>query len=308
MKAIVLERNPLVCRKLERFLRCAGYQSIAVDQPEKVGPLLDDAYLIGADSFDADVILHALERKPGLKAILWTAEPLDRALRYVVEHDGVSNILGRADFDTAPRGWELMLVLRRLLRPQDEGPKFAWYLNWGFSGFQERIDSSSTRDKVVHKVARFVDKLGVRKGLGDHLAEVTHELLMNAMYGAPVDETGNPKYAMDRKRDLLLPESERPVVKVASDGTTLAVQVTDPFGRLRRGDVFSGLARGLSGGEMDRSRGGAGLGMTVIHKGTVATFFDVVEGAKTEVTGIFELDTTQRDFRLMPKSLHFFRR
>lgn len=305
-KAILLERNKLVSRKLLRFMTCAGFEAVAVDDPGDVRQLLPGAYLLAADAFDVELVHEALAANPQLRVILWTAEPLGRSLRYLVEHSTLSNVLGRADFDSSPRGWELMLVLRRLLRPKEEGPKFAWFLDWGFTGFQERVPDTQSRDRLVAKVQRFCGHLGARERVGELFGELAHELLMNAMFDAPVDSEGHPKYRLDRKASLVLPEHEQPSLRLASDGSRLAIQVTDPFGRLERGHVFEGLQRGLNGGQMDRSRGGAGLGMVVCHNCTVAMFFDVVRGRKTEVTGIFDLDLSQREFRARAKSIHFF--
>jgi hypothetical protein len=305
-KAIILERNKLVSRKLLRFVKCAGFEPMAFEEPADVRAHVADAYLLGADAFDIELVVEAAQANPNLRIILWTAEPLQRSLRYLVENRTISNVLGRPDFDSAPRGWELMLVLRRLLRPLEEGPKFAWYLDWGFTGFQDRVGDTAARDRAVQKVQRFVAHLGARERVGELFCELSHELLMNAMFSAPVDELGRPKYNLDRKANLVLPDAERPFLRLASDGTRLAIQVTDPFGRLDRQHVFDGLYRGLHGGTMDRSRGGAGLGMVVCHNCTVAMFFDVIRGRKTEVTGIFELDLGQREFRQQAKSLHFF--
>jgi len=85
------------------------------------------------------------------------------------------------------------------------------------------------------------------------------------------------------------------------------IQVRDPFGRLERHHVFEGLARGLTG-EMDRSHGGAGLGMTVCHNASSALFFDVSPGRHTDVTAMFELDQNLREFRTQARSLHFWSR
>lgn len=305
-RAVILERNKQVSRRLSRFLTCAGFEPVAVEDPAEVGALLPSAYLLGADAFDVELVVQAVRAYPHLRAVLWTAEPLQRSLRYLVENPSISNVLGRPDFDSAPRAWELMLVLRRLLRPRDEGPKFAWYLDWGFTGFQERVGDTVARDRLVEKVQRFVQHLGARERVGELFGELAHELLMNAMFDAPVDAHGHPKYALDRKASLVLPEHEQPTLRLASDGTRLAIQVTDPFGRLEREHVFGGLLRGLNGGQMDRSHGGAGLGMVVCHNCTVAMFFDVLAGRKTEATGIFDLDLSQREFRAQAKSLHYF--
>jgi hypothetical protein len=138
-------------------------------------------------------------------------------------------------------------------------------------------------------------------------AELGHELIMNAMYDAPVDRHGRPKYAADRKAAIELADHERPALRLATDGARLVLQIRDPFGRLERHHVFGGLSRSLSGGDMDRSHGGAGLGMMVCHNASTAMFFDVAAHRYTEVTAVFELDVNLRELRTQAKSLHFWR-
>src|SRR5439155_14032144 len=117
---------------------------------------------------------------------------------------------------------------------------------------------------------------------------------------------GRPKYAHNRKDHIELMPEEAPTLRIASDGMTLAMQAVDPFGRLARRHVFGGLFRGLKGGEMDQTGGGAGLGMLKIYQSTCTMLFDVTPGMRTEVTGIFELDLNLREFRTRAKSVHFF--
>jgi hypothetical protein len=306
MRAIVLERNKMVNRRLVRYLTCAGLEAVAVEDPKDVEQHLPTADVLAADAFDGDLMMNAIRANPKLRGLLWTAEPLHRSLRYVVETPQVSNLLGRRDFESTPRPWELLMAARRLLRPDEPGPPFAAFLDWGFVGFQESIAGTAARDAAVDKVQRFINHLGVPKRISELYGELAHEMLMNALYDAPVDARGTPKYAQDRKAVLSLPPPEQPTLRLAADGSNLAIQVIDPFGRLERHHVFGGLARGLAGGEMDQSHGGAGLGMVVCHNATVAMFFDVVRGKKTEVTGIFELDMNLREFRTHAKSVHYF--
>ena len=306
MKAIVLERNKMVNRRLVRHLACAGFDASGVEDPGQLEGQLASASLIAADAFDAHVLEKTVRDHPALRGLMFTAEPLRRSLRFAAENRPISNIFGRPDFESPPRPWELMMVLRRLLRPEDGAPPFAAYLNWGYRGFQERIATTKQRDVVVERVEGCISLLGVPKRVSQMLNELTHELLMNAMFDAPVDAGGEPKYAMNRKAAIELDEDERPSVRFGTDGSLVAIQVTDPFGRLERKHVFEGLARGLEDGEMDRSHGGAGLGMSVCHNASVAMFFDVVRGVKTEVTAIFDLDLNLREFRTQAKSLHFF--
>jgi len=186
-------------------------------------------------------------------------------------------------------------------------PPLAAYLDWGYGGLDLHVRTTADRDTAAAQIQDFVAALQVPRRIAEMFAELAHELLMNAMYGAPVDAAGKPKYAGDRKADISLADHERPTVRIATDGSRLALQIRDPFGRLERRHVFDGLARGLAGGEIDASHGGAGLGMMVCHNASTAMFFDVVPGRHTEVTALFELDMNLREFRTQAKSLHFWR-
>ncbi len=306
MRVVILERNKLVNRRLVRMLSCAGAEAVGVMEPDEEVDKLEGAHLLCADAFDGAFVSQSVTRHPKLRAFLWTAEPLDRCLRYPIEHPQVSNIFGRPSFEAPPRDWELTMMLRRIARPSDGAPPFAAFLNWGFTGFQKQVADTKQRDEASGDVARFISGLGVPKRVGEMYGELCHEMLMNAMFDAPVDSQGRPKYALNRKAALSLPVSEQPTLRLATDGKRLVIQAIDPFGGLRREHVFGGLARGLAGGAMDTSHGGAGLGMTVCHNSTVAMIYDVVRGKKTEVTGIFDLDLNLREFRTQGKSLHFF--
>jgi hypothetical protein len=305
MHAVILERNKLVGRKVARLFASVGATAVTVEEPALVTQHLANADVVCADTFDADFIAEQVRAHSKVRGILWTAEPLRRSLRYLVETRTIDNVLGRKDFESAPRAWEVLMVARRLMSPSGP-PPIAAYLDWGFSATEVEVRTTGDRDAAVGEIQNFVGTLGVPKRVAEMFGELAHELIMNAMYDAPVDQSGRPKYAFDRKADIRLADEERPVVRIATDGTKLVMQVRDPFGRLERKHVFEGLARGLAGGEMDSSHGGAGLGMMVCHNASSAMFFDVARGRYTEVTALFELDMNLRELRTQAKSLHFW--
>src|SRR5690606_26923750 len=123
-------------------------------------------------------------------------------------------------------------------------------------------------------------RAGASSRIAQRVSEVAHEMLMNAMYDAPVDEEGVPKYAHDRKQDLSLEEAEVPAFRLAADGINVALQVVDPFGGLRREHVLSGILRGRSAAQgeapaVDTSNGGAGLGIYRIYSQSTVMITDV---------------------------------
>ena len=197
------------------------------------------------------------------------------------------------------------MVVRRLVT-QSGPPPLAAYLDWGMSSIELSVRSTADRDSAVVRIQEFITALQVPKRVAEMFGELGHELIMNAIYDAPADASGRPKYAGDRKADVRLSDAECPTIRLATDGSNLVLQVRDPFGRLERRHVFDGLARGLAGGEMDTTHGGAGLGMMVCHNASSAMFFDVARGRYTEVTALFELDMNLRELRTQAKSLHFW--
>src|SRR5262245_48165967 len=106
MKAVVLERNKLVNRRISRLWTCVGLDVTVIEDPAELVKHTADAHLLGADVFDGEQVRAALRASPNLRAVLWTAEPIDRTLRYAVEEPRLSNIFGRANFESTPRDWE----------------------------------------------------------------------------------------------------------------------------------------------------------------------------------------------------------
>lgn len=307
MHAVILERNKLVGRKVGRLFMATGASVTHIEDPAQLEDVIEGACTLCADTFDADLVAEHVRARRGLRGLLWTAEPLKRSLRYVVETPGIDHVFGRRDFESPPRDWEVLMVARRLLVPCGP-PALPAYLDWGFTGLELEIASSDQRDAAVAQVTDLVGRLGLPKRVDTMFGELAHELLMNAMYDAPVDDRGRPKYAGDRKASITLEAGERPTVRAGTDGTRMVLQVTDPFGRLERRHVVESLARGLAGGEMDQSHGGAGLGMMVCHNASSAMFFDVARGRHTEVTALLELDLNQRELKTLARSLHFWTR
>jgi hypothetical protein len=305
MQVVILERNKLVGRKVVRLFLATGASAVSFEEPAAIAAALDGVDVLCADTFDGDLVAEQVRARPGLRGVLWTAEPLRRSLRYLVESRTINHVLARRDFESPPRAWELVMLARRLAG--EPAPPLAGYLDWGFSSVDIAIRATADRDAAAARIQDFVGELGVPRRISEMFAELGHELIMNAMYDAPVDAYGRPRYAADRKADIVLADHERPTLRLATDGTRLALQIRDPFGRLERRHVVDGLARGLAGGELDRSHGGAGLGMMVCHNSSTALLFDVAASRHTEVTALFELDINLRELRTSAKSLHFWR-
>ncbi|WP_437952686.1 hypothetical protein WME98_19695 [Sorangium sp. So ce296] len=316
----VLERNRVVGQRIARVMSAAaGMQDVPVagDPDELRARLSERPLLLGCDAADLDLALEwAAERYPSLHLVVWTSGSTDAVLRAALKEPRLSSIVGWPSFASMPRPWEISLAVRRILKPLALPPRLADLLSWGATIVKWRPRTSEDRDRTVGEVAHWAERAGAPARVAERLAALAHELLMNAMYDAPVDGRGRPRYTHDRRSDIVLEENEIPTLRLGTDGAHLALQAHDPFGGLRRHHVFEGITRGLSArgadaaraAVLDTSRGGAGLGMLKIYAAGAVLVIDVSPTSSTLVTSFWDLDVNPREFRSLPASIHFFER
>jgi hypothetical protein len=307
MRAVVLQRDPALLRRITRLWKSSGLEVAGCSDPAEVEKHIEGATLLAADEFDRDLVIAMLAAHPKLRACVWIAEPIQRCLKLLKQEPRVMAVLGRPSFEAPPRDLELASIAWRAQHPERRIP-LSGYLRFGASTFEVPVRDTAGVEAAVHRAESFVAGIEVTKWVSEVIAELVHELLMNAVYDAPADSRGRPRFAHDRKAKVELPPEEAAQLRVGSDGGFVVVQVSDPFGRLKRDHVVDGLVRGLQSGELDDTGGGAGLGMAVCHNSSVAMIYDLIPGKQTEVTSIFDLELNRREFRTTPRSLHFFER
>lgn len=312
----VLERNRAAAQRVARVLSAAGGVAeviVAHDALELQERLPRAPDLLACDVSDLDVARRWRVLWPEVQVLLWTGSGLAPVLPEIRDDRAFRNILGWPSFASMPRPWELALVARKLLDPSVSVPKVADLLAWGAHVQKWRPRTSADRDAIVHEVAESLERGGVPPRIANRVGEIAHELLMNAMYDAPVDAWGSARYAQDRKQDVVLEDHEVPTVRFGYDGFLVALEVVDPFGRLADHHVIDGILRGstnASGGDapvLDTSHGGAGLGMSQIYSSSASLIVDVRPLESTRVLWVLDVDMNPRDARGMPASLHLFR-
>ena len=136
-----------------------------------------------------------------------------------------------------------------------------------------------------------LDALKLPPSLLDRVEQCVDEMLMNALYAAPVDAHGKPLFAgMPVRKRLGLRTDREVTVRYGFDGKRLALSVRDTFGSLKRATVVDYLHKSLHAADaVDRKAGGAGLGLYLMATAATALIFDVVPGVATETTCVFDV-------------------
>ena len=138
---------------------------------------------------------------------------------------------------------------------------------WGTHVHDARAADYEDKSACIATVSAFAEAMGVRRKYREAIEQCLDELLMNALYDAPVDARGRQLHAnIPAKARRSLPEAHRAVVRYASDGQRFTVSVRDPFGGLERETVLRYLHKCLHAErQIDRKAGGAGLGLYLIR-------------------------------------------
>jgi len=153
-----------------------------------------------------------------------------------------------------------------------------------------RIRDFQGRSRAIDTVLAFAEQAKMRRQVRTAIGAVCEELLMNALYDAPVDAEGKPVFAdvdPHLRKDVLSP---RPVsIRYAATDTGFAVAVRDRFGRLAKNTILSYIEKCIhSPTQIDRKTYGAGLGLYLVANAAATYVVNVAYGIATEVVCTFD--------------------
>lgn len=184
------------------------------------------------------------------------------------------------------------------------------YMIWGVEVHERPVQHSEQRKDLIEQMCEHFKSIGVRSTVTDRIATVAEEMLMNAIYDAPVAADGTTVYAgVARTSAVQLKPEEFGEFRFACDGMLAAISVSDPFGRFRMETLINYLERNYSnkdgGSIQEPGKGGAGRGLHQIIEGSDLVVFNVKKNSRTEVIALFNLDPRAKDLPQNP-TFHFF--
>lgn len=184
------------------------------------------------------------------------------------------------------------------------------HLPWGSRLLSTTVTSSAQKEALFDRIESYMADIGVRGRLVRRLHDVADEMLMNAVYDAPIDRaTGEHIYAaLPRTTRVDLPPGSRPIFGYGSDGRVFAMSITDPFGGLTPEILKRYIAKGLRRGDdqIDEKAGGAGLGLYFLFQSLNSLTLYLEPGKRTEVVGLVDIRGSFRDVLQSPKALNIY--
>ena len=180
------------------------------------------------------------------------------------------------------------------------------YFPWGVTTFSMVVKSYEEKGRAIEIMMRYAQMAGVRGPVRDRIQLVADELMMNALYHAPVDTRGQEKYrGMTQKQLAQLPEVNPIQVQYGCSGRYFGIAVRDGGGSLHRDRALEYLVRARNAAQMEQKTSGAGLGLVSVLHSVSKLVFNLAPGYSTEVIGLFDMELFARG-KVGARSLHLF--
>ncbi len=156
-----------------------------------------------------------------------------------------------------------------------------------------RLNDFAGRVQAIETVQAFAAEAGMRKRLCQGIGQVCEELLMNALYDAPVDEHGTQLFAEVDPHERVESTSPKPVsIRYAATENQFAIAVRDRYGRLAKNTIIAYINKCLtSPDQIDRKTYGAGLGLYLVANAAASYVVNVAYDVATEVICTFDRKT-----------------
>lgn len=273
------------------------------------------ALLKGGGQFDlafvsselADIIPEVRASSPNAKLVFMASSNVPAELPILKKYaKDISNIVSRHPEDRTFTVKNVATTVGKLVANDFFG--LEKYMIWGVEVQSKPVTNSSDRGSLIEGMQEYLQNLGVRSAIFERAGAVAEELLMNAIYDAPVSEDGKPLFnQLDRKQAVTLEKSQQAVFRYSCDGMLAAVSVSDPFGGFPMQTLINYLERNYSGSAdlQEAGKGGAGRGLHQIIESSDLVVFNVRKSIRTEVIALFNLDPKAVIEGAKP-SFHFF--
>jgi CRP-like cAMP-binding protein/CheY-like chemotaxis protein len=306
-KVMVVENNA----KLRNIIKIAlGGTGIIADVFSKIEEareqLVNNHYDIVFLSLEMLELTEKISNKDKIKFVLFTEKESKELMQKIHGKDFLTNIIVIKQDDRAFNIKSISTTISKMTSGDIFG--LNKYLNWGAEITQFKINDSKKRQELNEKILNQIEQLGIRSSLRSRCQIVIEEMLMNAIYDAPVDKMGQPLHNhKSRTEHIILSEDQSAKLSFATDGLFLGISVIDPFGSFKKEILFKYLANNYfdqdSNYNENNNKGGAGKGLYMITENSDMVIYNISPGQQTEIIALFDLDPSKDK---KATSLHYF--
>jgi hypothetical protein len=163
-----------------------------------------------------------------------------------------------------------------------------------------KLSLTSQKQNAVEAIKAYLLAAKFQSRMCAVVANAVDELLMNAMFDAPIDDLGKPTLSATPRSTVIKLEGKHQVeMHVGYDGKYVGVSAVDYFGSLDKQKLLSHISK-IYDKEEYKVRtvvAGAGIGLATVFRSGGSFFFVSESRMKTEVTVFFKRTDNFREFK-----------
>jgi hypothetical protein len=163
-----------------------------------------------------------------------------------------------------------------------------------------QVLNTSLKLDAVEAVKNYLGAAGFTARIANLIANAVDELLMNAMYDAPVDEFGKNLYTMTSRNQARKLEGKGAItLTLGFDGEFVCISVTDNYGSVDRQRLLNHVSANYNRRAymISATNAGAGLGVANVFRSGGSLIYLVESRVRTEVTLLYSAAHNYRDFK-----------
>lgn len=278
-KLVVVHGERRAQRSLQRLL---GTTLCPVEVvPDLASATIDSDTIVVIDAAIALTALDACKRS----ARAWIAvpgeglHPADPMVVSALLHAGWDHVVAHP---MPLLSEELLATAQKLLRRDCFG--LDKYMVWGSEVRGFTLEDAVERDAVVSAIASDVTRVGLPDRIGSLVSVIADELLANALYAAPIDDSGVKHRVHDpRDRTRLLNGRDVVTLRWSTDGRYLAIEVRDRWGTIQPAAIETRLAATKT------ANAEGGMGLPLAYACSNQLVVNLAPGALTEVIALLDI-------------------
>jgi diguanylate cyclase (GGDEF)-like protein len=323
-KALALStKNALVAIKdfpaqkvVKQAISATGARVSVLSGPPLTPELLDQPPpdLLFLDWDNIEILPELIKINPLLHAVLITPQPIFQEsglqmLKLPLSSIFITNFSSPLDVHNPLCIQEIVATAAKLLTNDIFG--LEKYLNHGAAIYEITITESEQRYEAVNQIYQLATQCDLGANVGRKIKVLADELMMNAIFDAPVDPGGKPRYAdCSRTIPLKLLPQETVKIRYGSDANYFGISVIDNFGQLQYERAVSYLKNCFAGkgSTINTGPGGAGLGLYMAYNVVSSFIINVSCQQKTEVIGLIHLNRHHRRETGDGRSFYYFKK
>lgn len=163
-----------------------------------------------------------------------------------------------------------------------------------------KIDRSTLKQAIVESLKNHLIEIGFKMRSAALIASAADEIIMNAIFDAPIDETGKYIHLQTpRSKDIMLDPKNTVEFSVAFDGRTLGISVNDQYGSLDKKKLLRHISKSYESDEfkVKTTVAGAGIGLANVYRNCAGIIFECEQGLRTQVTILYRKTDSFKDFK-----------